>query len=210
MRILITAGPTREYFDSVRFISNPSSGKMGYALAVEAARRGHVVTLISGPVALPEPNGVNMMLVTSAKEMFDASVSSFADCDAAILTAAVCDYRPARRLDRKLQKRNCIRTVELEPTDDICAHLGQIKERRVVIGFAMEDHDHRAHAQAKLERKRCDAVVLNGPENVGADQASVEILRADAGWSAPVAGSKTRIAGVVLDLVETLARCVDA
>ncbi len=206
LRILITAGPTREYFDSVRFISNPSSGKMGYALAEAAARRGHGVVLISGPVNLAPPDGVQLVAVVSAAEMFDASRRLFGDCEAAIMTAAVCDYRPARKLASKLPKQGRRRHVTLEPTRDICAHLGSVKRHRVVIGFAMEDHDHRAHAQAKLTRKRCNAIVLNGLENVGADRAVVEILTADGVWSGPVSGSKRRVADRIVRLAERLVK----
>lgn len=206
MRILVTAGPTREYFDTVRFISNPSSGKMGFAIAAEAARRGHEVVLIAGPVDLPDPPGVRVTRVVSAAEMFDASVAAFESCDAAVMTAAVCDYRPSRRLDHKLKKQARIRPIQLQPTRDICAHLGRIKKDRVVLGFAMEDHNHHAHAEAKLLRKRCDAIVLNGIANVGGDHAEVEVLLADEGWTGPFAGSKTEIAAAVVDLVIKLHR----
>jgi len=205
MRILVTAGPTREFFDSVRFISNPSSGKMGYAIAAQAARRGWKVDLISGPVELPAPKGVKVTSVVTAQEMFDAAIALFPRCQAAVMTAAVCDYRPAARLDRKLKKSNRVRSLRLLPTPDIAAHLGKSKGDRIVIGFAMEDHDAHRHAEAKLRRKRCDAIVLNGPTNVGGDRASVEIFRKASGWEPPVAGSKTHIAKLVVDLVQLLA-----
>jgi len=204
MRILVTAGPTREYFDSVRFISNPSSGKMGYAIARAAAARGHDVILVSGPVELAKPPGVRTVNVVSAEEMFQACTAHFDDCDAAVMTAAVCDYRPSRRLDHKLKKQNRVRAVHLQPTRDICAHLGRIKEHRVVVGFAMEDRDEHARAQAKLSRKQCDALVLNGLGNVGTDDAVVEILRADGGWIPPLRGSKDELAVEVVKLVEEL------
>ncbi len=204
MRILVTAGPTREYFDTVRFISNPSSGKMGYAIADAARRRGHRVVLVSGPVALQAPAGVTVIRVVSAQEMFEASCGVFDGCDAAIMTAAVCDYRPARRLDHKLQKHAHPRAIKLVPTRDIASHLGRVKEHRVMIGFAMEDHDHRRHAEAKLRRKRCDAIVLNGPENVGGDRATIEILQANRGWSPSITGTKPMIARHVVKLVERL------
>jgi phosphopantothenoylcysteine decarboxylase / phosphopantothenate---cysteine ligase len=208
MHILVTAGPTREFFDTVRFISNPSSGRMGYAIADQAARRGHEVVLVSGPVELPDPPGVRVERVVSAAEMFDASVAAFETCDAAIMTAAVCDYRPSRRLDHKLKKQARVRPIQLQPTQDICAHLGRIKAGRVVIGFAMEDRDHRAHAEAKLKRKCCDAIVLNGLANVGGDEAEVEILTTGGGWTGPFFGSKADMAGRVVDLVERLSgRC---
>ena len=174
MRLLITAGPTREFFDTVRFISNPSTGKLGYALAAAALRRGHQVVLVTGPVALKPPPHCECVSVVSAAEMAAACKKAFPRCNAAILTAAVCDYRPLRPLGHKLAKQNRPRHLVLSPTQDIATALGRAKGQRVVVGFAMEDHDHHAHAQAKLRRKRCDAIVLNGPENVGADDVLVE------------------------------------
>lgn len=207
MRILITAGPTREYFDSVRFISNPSSGKMGFAIAAAAAERGHEAVLVAGPVLLPDPPGVVTLRVVSAEEMFEAAVGQFGGCDAAIMTAAVCDYRPARRLGHKLKKQNRPKRVELVPTRDICAHLGRIKGGRIVVGFAMEDHDGRAHAEGKLRRKRCDAIVLNGPGNVGGDAAEVEIFTVNEGWSPAMRGGKQGVAIEIVRLVEALRGC---
>lgn len=204
MRILITAGPTREYFDSVRFISNPSSGKMGYALAAAAVRRGHTVTLVSGPVALKPPAGCRCVSVVSAAEMAAAAKRAFRQCDAAILTAAVCDYRPARPLKRKLAKQHRARSLALVPTEDIATSLGRVKRGRAIVGFAMEDHDHHAHAEAKLRRKRCDAIILNGPENVGSDRAAIEILRADGTWSLTYTASKRAVATRIVRLVESL------
>ncbi len=178
---------------------------MGYAIAAEAVRRGHQVVLVSGPVELPGPKGLDMIRVVSAREMFEATVSHFEECHAVVMTAAVCDYRPSRRLANKLKKRNRSRAINLQPTEDILAHLGKIKGDQVLVGFAMEDHDHHAHAEAKLRRKRCDAMVLNGIGNVGGKSAVVEILRVDGGWSGPFSGCKTRIAAEVVDLVESLA-----
>ncbi len=206
MRMLITAGPTREFFDTVRFISNPSSGKMGYAIADCAARRGHTVVLVSGPVSLTPAPGVNVVHVESAEEMCVAATSAFERCDAAVMTAAVCDYRPTRRIDHKLKKQHRVRPIQLQPTTDICALLGQSKGDRVVIGFAMEDHDEHAHAEAKLHRKRCDAIVLNGIDNVGGDSARIEIFRAHTGWSRPFRGTKSRIAEKIVQLSEQIAK----
>ena len=204
VRILITAGPTREYFDSVRFISNPSTGKMGYALAAAAARRGHEVTLVSGPVALPSPAGCRCISVVTAAEMAIAAKRGFRRSDAAILTAAVCDYRPTRPMKRKLAKQNRSRSLMLVPTEDIATSLGRVKRKRVIVGFAMEDHDHRAHAETKLRRKRCDAIVLNGPENVGSDNAVIEIFRADGTWSPRYSASKRAVATRIIRLTESL------
>ena len=204
MRLLITAGPTREFIDSVRFISNPSSGKMGYALARAAHRRGHEVVLVSGPVAL-EPPPCRCVNVTTAAEMAVASKHAFRRAQAAILTAAVCDYRPAHRAAQKLAKTQRPRRLELVPTEDIATSLGARKGRRIIVAFAMEDHDHHRNAERKLKRKRCDAIVLNGPENVGSDRAAVEILIAGGAWSEVYTASKRVIATRIIRLVESLA-----
>jgi phosphopantothenoylcysteine decarboxylase/phosphopantothenate--cysteine ligase len=162
------------------------------------------VTLVSGPVALADPKGVTTRRVVSAADMYEASRAAFETCDAAIMTAAVCDYRPARKLDHKLKKQSRTRTIKLLPTTDIAASIGAVKGDRVLIAFAMEDHDHHAHAERKLERKNCDAIVLNGPENVGGDQASIEVLRAGGKWSRPIAGPKAALAAYVVELAEQL------
>lgn len=203
-RLLITAGPTREYIDTVRFLTNASSGRLGYAITRQANQAGHQVTLVSGPVALPPPTGVEVVSTISAAEMFDACVAAFEAVDAAVLAAAVCDYRPARRRDRKLKKQAAARTLDLEPTRDICAHLGSIKGSRVVVGFALEDHDPHRNAEAKLRQKNCDAIVLNGVDTIGGEQASIQILVAGGPWSEPVVGSKDQAAAEVVRLVERL------
>ncbi|UCG34228.1 MAG: phosphopantothenoylcysteine decarboxylase [Phycisphaerales bacterium] len=204
MRILITAGPTREFFDTVRFISNPSSGKMGYALAAAAVRRNHQAILVSGPVQLPEPPGTQVIGVVSAAQMAHVCKDLWHECDAGILTAAVCDYRPKRILDHKLKKKAAERRICLVPTEDIAATLGRTKGCRPLICFAMEDHDHHAHAEAKLRRKRCDAIVLNGPENIGGDHAVVQVLTAAGGWSAPFKAPKPQVAERIISLAESL------
>ena len=206
MRILVTAGPTREYFDSVRFISNPSSGRMGYAIAEEAVRRSHDVVLVSGPVDLPRPKGVEFVAVVNAREMSETVASLFDKCQCLVMTAAVCDYRPARRQTHKLKKQGRPRTIRLQPTEDILMHLGRIKGSRVVIGFAMEDHDHHKNAESKLHRKHCDAMVLNDLGNVGSESGTIEILRADQGWLNPVSGTKAQLAVAIIDMAEAFYR----
>ena len=146
--------------------------------------------------------GIN---VVSAEEMLGACVSEFEKCHAVVMTAAVCDYRPTRRLQKKLKKQNRVRPIQLQPTEDILARLGRTKGDRIVVGFAMEDHDERKHAEAKLRRKRCDAIVLNGLGNVGSDCAEIQILRSDTGWYATQSGTKRQIACEVADLVQALA-----
>ena len=205
MNILVSAGPTREYFDSVRFISNPSSGKMGYALAREAARRGHRVTLVSGPVSLEAPKGVRVVRVVSAAEMASACKRAFRTADVTFMTAAVCDYRPHGRVSYKKPKKARPLRVVLEPTEDIAAALGRRKGRRMIIAFAMEDHDPHAHAERKLHKKNCDLIVLNGPENVGRDRAVVELFSPEAGWTGPFRGTKEQVARRLVRVAERLA-----
>ncbi len=203
MRILITAGPTREYLDPVRFLTNASSGKLGYAIAAAAARRGHKVELVSGPVEVKPPKGVRVTQVVTSREMFDAAVALFAKCDAAIMAAAVCDYRPARTSRRKLSRSGGL-TLSLRPTRDISAYLGRTKGDRIVVGFALEDRKGRARAAEKLRRKRCDAIVLNQPSNIGVDSGAVQVMLASAQWLPPMSGTKKRIAEELISLVEAL------
>jgi len=204
VRFLISAGPTREFFDTVRFISNPSSGRMGYAIAREAARRGHQVTLVTGPVALKPPRNVTVVPVVTAAEMARACKRAFREADVAVMTAAVCDYRPSDRVDRKLAKQARPRRVRLEPTEDIAATLGRRKADRLLVCFAMEDHDPHRHAERKLIRKNCDLIVLNGPENVGGEQAVIEVYDPSEGWSGPIRGSKAAIARRLVRLIEMM------
>ena len=214
MRILVTAGPTREYFDDVRFVSNASSGRLGYAIAAEAARRGHHVILVCGPVELPVPESVEFMPVVSGLEMLDACLTHFADCDAALMCAAVCDYRPASQTRGKAPKITEAHSVTLEPTEDICAALGRMKKRtgrpdaehdRILVGFALETHDARARAEAKLRRKQCDAIVLNHPTGISETETTIEVFVPGEGWSAPRSGAKTDLAAGLVDLLDRLA-----
>lgn len=205
MNVLLTAGPTREYFDTVRFISNGSTGKLGYAIAREFRQRGHAVTLVSGPTQLADPDGVDVIRVETAQEMLDACMARFDRMDLAVMTAAVCDYRPAERSSRKVAKGSGPVQIELVPNPDICAILGKAKRvDQRVIGFAMEDHDHRAHAEAKLRRKNCDGIVLNGVTNVAVDEGAVEFLAAGGAWSGPATGRKDVLAARVVDFAERL------
>ncbi len=169
MRVLVTAGPTREHIDDVRFISNPSSGRMGFACAEAARAAGHRVTLVTGPVNLPDPAGVTIVRVTSAREMRRAAMKAYASCDAVIATAAVCDYRPVRRVRGKIKKGPARETLRLVRTPDILGEMGRRRGARVLIGFALEAQNARANAIEKLARKNLDAVVLNAPSSFGAD-----------------------------------------
>lgn len=169
-RVLITAGPTYEKIDPVRFIGNYSSGKMGFALAAECAARGADVVLVSGPVSLPTPNGsVERVNVESAAEMYDAAVKAFPACDAAILCAAVADYRPAACADKKIKRTGEGMVIELEPNKDIAAELGKVKrEEQRLVGFALETNDGEVNAREKLAKKNLDFIVLNSLADKGA------------------------------------------
>ncbi len=161
IRCLVTAGPTREYLDPVRYFSNGSSGKMGYALAESARDRGWSVDLVSGPVALPLPDGIRVHRVVSAEEMLRETERLFADCDILIMCAAVADYRPVRRSEGKLKKENRPFTVELEPTLDIARTLGAVKGKQLLVGFAAETEELEERAQKKLTEKNMDWIVAN-------------------------------------------------
>lgn len=166
-RLLVTAGPTHEAIDPVRFIANASTGKMGYAIAAAAARRGAEVTLVSGPTSLPCPEGVRRIDVVSAAQMRDAAVSAFENADAAVCTAAVADYTPAHPADHKLKKAHeHLDSIELVETADILAELCASKGDRVVVGFAAETNNLIPNAQAKLARKGADAIIANDVSRV--------------------------------------------
>lgn len=168
MRCLITAGPTREHLDPVRFLSNGSSGKMGYALAAAAVRRGWQVDLVSGPVALAGPAGVNLHRVVSAAEMFAASAACFAACDLLIAVAAVADYRPKDCVGQKPKKRPGPVTIELVPTVDILRTLAARKRPgQIVVGFAAETHEVERYARQKLLEKNLDWIVANDVSQPG-------------------------------------------
>ncbi|CDA93815.1 phosphopantothenoylcysteine decarboxylase/phosphopantothenate--cysteine ligase [Prevotella sp. CAG:1320] len=167
-KILITAGPTYEKIDPVRFIGNYSSGKMGFALAEECAKRGAEVTLIAGPVALSCSSGIHRVNVESCQEMYNASIEAFPLQDAAILCAAVADFKPATTADRKIKRGEDGLRLQLEPTQDIAASLGKMKrEEQRLVAFALETDHEESNAESKLKKKNADFVVLNSTRNKG-------------------------------------------
>ena len=168
-KVLITAGPTYEKIDPVRFLGNYSSGKMGFALAEECARRGAEVTLIAGPVNVQCTTfNVQRINVESCQEMYDAATSHFPQCDAAILCAAVADFRPEHTADQKIKRKGDDLVIRLKSNPDIAERLGQMKrDGQVLVGFALETNDEQANAQHKLEKKNLDFIVLNSLRNEG-------------------------------------------
>ena len=178
MKILITAGPTREYIDPVRFITNRSSGKMGYAVAQAALERGCEVVLVTGPVALTPPEGVRVIRVESAAQMAEAVKREAATCDAVVMAAAVADYRPAEFSERKLKKMPGDMMLRLERTEDILASLGEKKgPGQVLVGFAAETDDLLQNAADKLRRKNLDWIAANRVcDGFGADTDLVTLL----------------------------------
>tara|TARA_R100000306_G_scaffold6274_4_gene8753 strand:+ start:7069 stop:8280 length:1212 start_codon:yes stop_codon:yes gene_type:complete len=168
-KVLITAGPTYEAIDPVRFIGNHSSGKMGYAIAETAAKLGAEVVLVSGPVSLSLNHSlVEVISVTSAEEMYQAAHNHFATCDIAILSAAVADYRPKDVASEKIKKNDATLTIQLEKTQDILKSLGEIKKHQFLTGFALETQNELENAKSKLKKKNLDLIVLNSLKDKGA------------------------------------------
>lgn len=168
-KILITAGPTYEAIDPVRFIGNHSSGKMGYAIAETAAQLGAKVTLISGPVSIRTENSlIHLVKVTTAQQMYDAVLQGFESCHIAILSAAVADYRPTDVASQKIKKKEGSLTIQLEKTEDILASLGTRKDRQFLVGFALETENELENAKTKLKKKNLDLIVLNSLNDTGA------------------------------------------
>lgn len=166
--VMITAGPTYEKIDPVRFIGNYSSGKMGFALAEECLRRGANVTLIAGPVALLCSQAINRINVESCEEMYQAATQAFAENDAAILCAAVADFKPSNVADRKIKREKDDLELRLVPTHDIAAALGKMKQKHQrIVAFALETNDEEANAQKKRQKKNADFIVLNSTRNPG-------------------------------------------
>jgi phosphopantothenoylcysteine decarboxylase/phosphopantothenate--cysteine ligase len=210
LRVLVTAGGTREPIDSVRYVGNRSSGRMGLALAAEAARRGAEVTAVCANVSLPRPEGVESVEVETAAELLDAASARFEAADVLLMAAAVGDFRPASAVDRKIAKTGLDGlTLELEPTEDVLARLAERRRAgQILIGFAAEHGEGAVErGRDKLKRKGLDAVVVNdiSRSDIGFDAADNEVTIVTAGGQRPVErGSKAVVAAVILDEVERL------
>ncbi len=203
MKILITAGPTREYIDPVRFITNRSSGKMGYALAEAALECGFEVLLVTGPTALPLPDGASVLGVETALQMAANVKHNAPDCDAVVMAAAVADYRPVQTAEHKLKKQPGGLTLRLERTEDILASLGKMKAPgQILVGFAAETDDLLANAKEKLERKNLDWIVANTvSDGFGTDTDKVTMLGRNGQRIDIPRAAKRDVARKILDVI---------
>jgi len=212
MHFLITAGGTREYIDPVRFISNASTGTMGYCLARAALRAGHPVTLITGPTALRPPAGSRVLAVTSARDMFAAVKEAWPVCDCLIMSAAVSDYTVADPAPTKIKKTPHGITLALKPTQDILRWAGKHKKsedeksklkNRLVVGFALEDRDMYRNAEKKLQDKNLDMIVANTPAAIGAARSRLHVKTPSGPWQELPYASKAANAQRLIRLIET-------
>jgi phosphopantothenoylcysteine decarboxylase/phosphopantothenate--cysteine ligase len=203
MRILITAGGTREYIDPVRFITNASSGRMGYALVRAALRAGHKVTLITAPTGRRPPKGAKLIEVETAAQMFEEVRNNFKLCDCLIMAAAVADYTLARTAKTKIKKSSKSLTLRLKPTADILKWAGKHKRKnQIVVGFALEDKAIQHRAEKKLKEKNLDMIIANTSDAIGAEKSTVQIKKPDCKWLKLQQASKTRIAQKIIALVQ--------
>jgi len=201
MRFLITAGPTREYLDPVRFLSNASSGRMGCALAAAAREAGHAVSLVLGPGTVKPPPVDELVRITSAADMFEAVLARFDGCDVFISAAAVCDYRPVSRETQKIKKTDGRISVELERTADILLAMGKRRRRQVMVGFCLETEDLQRRARHKLQVKRLDLVVANGPEAIDAERQDALLITAAGGCERLAGVTKAELARRIIEAV---------
>ena len=205
MRILITAGGTREYIDPVRFISNASSGRMGYALVRAALRAGHKVILITAPTTQRLPNGAKVVEVETAARMFESLKKYFEKCDCLIMAAAVSDYTSARTAKTKIKKSNKSLILKLKPTADILKWAGKHKRKnQIVVGFALEDKSLRQNAEIKLKEKNLDMIIANTSAAIGADKSTVQVKTPDRKWLRFPQATKATIARQIIREMESI------
>jgi phosphopantothenoylcysteine decarboxylase/phosphopantothenate--cysteine ligase len=202
-RILITSGPTRQYLDPVRYLTNASSGRMGRALAEAALNLGHEVVVVSGPVAVEYPAAAKLRQVVSTEELLAVCQEVFTACDGVIGAAAPCDYRPVRVEERKITKTGEPLVLNLVETPDVMATLGGSKRPdQWLVGFALETDDQRFRALTKLQRKSCDLMVLNGPAAMDATDNQVEVLDNSGAVVSAFAGTKELVAEGILRVIQ--------
>ena len=206
MRVLVTAGPTREHWDRVRFLTSAATGRLGILMAAALTRRGHRCELVLGPTHLADPAGEGLRVhrVVSARDMLAACERVWPDCDALVATAAVADYRPAAPHVGKRPKGEGPTRLELVRNPDVLATLAQGRGRRPAVGFALQVDDAEAHARRKLHEKDLDAIVLDAPEAMGAASADFRILRRGGAWTDLPGLDKAALAERLVDLLEEL------
>jgi len=202
VRILITSGPTRQYLDPVRYLTNASSGRMGAALAAAVLEAGHEAVVVSGPVDVECPCGTELISVTSTEEMLEACLGLFPSCDGLIAAAAPCDYRPVVVASEKIRKTGGPLRLELVETPDVVASLAPIRGPRWMVAFALETEDPRMRALQKLERKSCDLIVVNGPEAMHAEETAIEVIRSGGQSLLQASGRKLDLARKILGVIE--------
>ncbi len=201
--ILITSGPTRQYLDPVRYLSNASSGKMGSCLARSALELGHDVTIVSGPVTTQYPNQATVIDVVSTQDMLEAAVEAYQSSDGVIAAAAPCDFQPATFSEQKIKKTHEAFELKLVETTDILAELGsQKRPDQWSVGFALETEDGKNRALEKLRKKNCDLIVLNGPSAIDSPGNQVDIISPDGKVALSVDGSKEEVAREILKVIE--------
>jgi len=201
-RILITSGPTRQYLDPVRYLTNASSGRMGCALAEAAIAAGHEVVIVSGPVAVRYPSAAEVIDVVSTDEMLRAATEVFRGCDGLIGVAAPSDYRPVKVQPNKISKTGEPLVLHLIETPDVVATLGAAKRGQWVVGFALETEDDRFRAVVKLEKKSCDLMVVNGPEAMDSTENRVEVIDPEGNALATFSGSKDEVGRGIFRVIQ--------
>jgi len=214
MHFLITAGGTREYIDPIRFISNASSGRMGYALARAALKAGHKVTLITAPTSLQVPKGALIIRVESAAEMFEGVKKHFEKCDCLVMAAAVADYTPEKNSKLKLKKQEKNLTIKLKPTVDILKWAGRNKKKsramshepRIIVGFALEDKNLRKNAEKKLIEKKLDMIVANNISAISNKKSTVHIKPLGQPWQQFIENKKYITARKIITLIDTFSK----
>lgn len=202
-RILITSGPTRQYLDPVRYLTNASSGRMGSALANQALQRGHQVVIVSGPVNIVYPQDAEVHSVITTDEMLEVAGRFFPECDGLIGVAAPCDYRPLKVNDQKIPKTGQPLLLELVETPDVVASLAIAKRpHQWVVGFALETEDRHFRAITKMEHKCCDLMVLNGPQAIDSDQTELELIDPSGSVVGRFLGHKESVAAKIVGHIQ--------
>ena len=207
-KILITSGPTRQYIDPVRYITNSSSGRMGSCLAQACINLGHEVTIVSGPVDVPYPVEADLISVISTEEMLTKALEIFPDFEGAIGAAAPCDYQPTQVASRKISKTGDRISLELIETSDVIASLGGIKRSdQWVVGFALETDDHHFRAITKAQQKCCDLIVLNDVAAIDSEYNEIELLQRDGNCILKTSGEKIRVADAIVAVIQSTLVC---